>query len=125
MEDPNQATCALPETKYQLLSNKVQRTLQESSIRVFRRFIVTKVMDDGSVDYDASQIVSKKCYDAWLASRGVTPKLPEKIFQRSLTGHITSSDTRQPFRPLEEAAILAVLRAKRVWLVFLLLVLEF
>ena len=118
MKGPNQADCAPPESKYHLLSSS-GRTAQESSIRVFRRFIETKVIDDGSVKYDASQIVSKKCYEAWLASRGIIPNVPEKIFQRSLTAHITASNTRRPFCPQEEAAILAVLRTKRVWWVFL------
>ena len=107
--------CVVAQNKHRLPT----RTSQESSIRVFRRFIATRIKEDGTVEYDASQVVSKKCYEAWLASRGIIPNVPEKIFQRSLTAHITSSDTRQPFRPQEEAAILTVLRRKRAWWVFL------
>jgi len=95
------------------------KTTQESSIRVFRRFIETKIKDDGTVEYDASQVIGNKCYEAWLASRGVIPSAPEKIFRRTLTAHITASDARQPFQPHEEASILRELRLKRVWLVFL------
>jgi len=46
MKGPNQANCAPPESKYQLSSG----TSQESSIRVFRRFIVTKIKHDGTVE---------------------------------------------------------------------------
>jgi len=45
--------------------------------------------------------------------------VPEKIFQRTLTAHLTAADTRQPFHPKEEAAILATLRSKGVWLVYI------
>ena len=76
-------------------------------------------MADGTVDYDASQVVSRQCYEAWLVSRRMIPKVPEKIFQRTLTAHLTAADTRQPFHPKEEAAILATLRSKGVWLVYI------
>ena len=49
MKGPNQADCAPPESKYHLLSSS-GRTAQESSIRVFRRFIVTKIKHDGTVE---------------------------------------------------------------------------
>ena len=91
---------------------------QESSIVIFRRFLfVTKVRDE-IIHVDASRVVSKECYHHWLGTRiGVTNE-PEKTFQRSLTAHLTNSDGRQPFLPEEEAAILKVVRIKRVWFVF-------
>ena len=116
---PNQTNCTLFADTCQLFPNEVQRFSHEPSIRIFRRFIVTKSKGDGTVEHDASQIISRKCYEAWLASRGVIPKVPEKIFQRTLTAHITASDTRQPFHPKEEAAILVMIRSKGVWLVCL------
>jgi len=122
---PNQTNCALFAGTCQPFSNQMRRTQHESSIRVFRQFIVTKSKSDGTVEYDASQIISRKCYDAWLASRGVISRAPEKIFQRTLTAHITASDTRQPFHPKEEAAILVMIRSKGVWLVSFLFFLAF
>ena len=116
---PNQTNCALFADASQPFPNIVPRTARKSSICIFRRFIVTKSKGDGNVEHDVSQIISRKCYEAWLASRGVISRAPEKIFQRTLTAHITASDTRQPFHPKEEAAILVMIRSKGVWLVCL------
>jgi len=88
---------------------------QETSIRVFRRFITSHKASDGTVVLDASKIISKECYQTWLEKRLVVTSEPERTFQRSLTAHLTSSDGRQPFLPDEEAAILKVVRVKSVW----------
>jgi len=101
---------------------EVQCSRSESSIRVFRRFLTSKHKSDGTVEYDASRIISKECYLAWVASRNALPTFPEKIFQRSLTSHITATDSRQPFQRDEEVAILIVVRQRKVWLVYFLLV---
>ena len=91
--------------------------VQESSIAVFRRFLVVTKVHDAIVNVDASRVVSKECYEHWLKTRiGVTNQ-PEKTFQRALTAHLTGSDGRQAFLPEEEAAILNVVRLKRVWFV--------
>jgi len=92
--------------------------IQEPSIRVFRRFIVKAISNDGTVHIDAHQVVSKNCYEHWLGTRIGTTKDPERTFQRTLTAHLTGSDGRQPFLPEEEAAILNVVRVKSVWWVF-------
>jgi len=89
--------------------------ITETSIRVFRRFISKVQNADGSYTYDASDVIGKECYEAWLNSRSEPPNEPEKVFQRSLTSHLTSSDGRQPFSPEEEEAVLKVVRCKRIW----------
>jgi len=90
---------------------------QEPSIAVFRRFLVVTKVNDVIVHVDASRVVSKECYEFWLQTRiGVTNE-PERTFQRALTAHLTRSDGRQPFLPEEEAAILQVVRIKRIWFV--------
>jgi len=68
----------------------------ELSIRIFRRYITTKQMSIGSICIDASQVISKACYEDWLNSRrGTPPRDPPKRFQRYLTCHLTGSDGRE------------------------------
>jgi len=90
---------------------------QEPSITVFRRFLVVTKVRDEIVNVDASRVVSKECYDQWLKTRIGVKNDPERTFQRALTAHLTGSDGRQAFLPEEEAAILNVVRLKRVWFV--------
>ena len=85
--------------------------LAKSSMAVFRSHLRTK--EDGLID--ASAIHSKACFNEWVATREGLQKHPEKTFQRTLTATLSGSDGRIPFTPQEEAAILEVLRAKRVW----------
>jgi len=84
----------------------------------FRKYI-RRVPDpvDASRDVlDAAEIVSKACYDEWMSAREYDcADHAGKTFQRALTGHISASDGRLPFSPEEEAAILKVIRAKRIW----------
>jgi len=92
--------------------------VQESSIAVFRRFLVVTKVGDAMLNVDASRVVSKECYQHWLKTRIGGTNEPERTFQRSLTAHLTGSDGRQAFLSEEEAAILKVVRIKRVWFVF-------
>lgn len=84
---------------------------KKTSLELFREFM--KILPDGTVD--ASRIVSRECYDAWILSRRQRPTEPEKIFQRTLTSHLTAIDGRAPFRLEEEIGILHVLRAGTRW----------
>jgi len=70
------------------------------------------------VDLDASEVMSKACYEAWLQSRAAPLNNPTRVFQRCITSHITASDGRQAFTLAEEGAILRVLREKAVWPAF-------
>jgi len=89
---------------------------QETSIKIFRRFLKATRVNADEVVYDASAVVSRECYEAWLSNRAAAPSEPERVFQRSLSSHVTSVDGRQPFSPKEEEAILKVLRKKQIWL---------
>ncbi|KAH9249045.1 hypothetical protein BASA81_013257 [Batrachochytrium salamandrivorans] len=84
-----------------------------TSLKVFRTFLKVNPVD-GSVD--ASQIHSRVCYEAWLASRGVeeTDAVAKK-FYRTLSNHVSGVDGRSPFERHEEQAILLVLRVKQRW----------
>jgi len=84
------------------------RNKQETSIKIFRRFIKVTRMSADEVVYDASLVFSRNCYETWLSNRTLAPSKPERVFQRSLSSHITSVDGRQPFSPKEEEAILMV-----------------
>jgi len=90
----------------------------ETSIQVFRRFIRSVSLANGAVELDASGVVSKECYEAWLQSRAATLSNPTRVFQRCVTAHITASDGRQAFTLEEERAILRVIRQKAVWPAF-------
>jgi len=88
---------------------------QETSIKIFRRFLKVTRVNANEVVYDASRVVSRECYEAWLSNRTLAPSDPARVFQRSLSSHVTSVDGRQPFSPKEEEAILKVLRKKQIW----------
>ena len=90
---------------------------QETSLNVFRRFIICYFSSDGTKHLDARQVLSKECYQYWLNTRVGATNDPERTFQRSLTAHLTGSDGRQPFHQQEEEAILKIIRVKRVWCV--------
>ena len=106
-----------PTSQSELVANNLL-IFPETSIQVFRHFITSVSLPNGTVELDASGIVSKECYDTWLQSRAASPGNPTKVFQRCLTAHITASDGRQSFSPEEERAILRVIREKKVWPAF-------
>ena len=89
-----------------------------TSMSTFRKYIrlVPDPADPSRGSLDASEIVSKACYEEWMSAREYDcADHAGKTFQRALTGHISASDGRLPFSPEEEAAILKVIRAKRIW----------
>ncbi|KAH9257046.1 hypothetical protein BASA81_004867 [Batrachochytrium salamandrivorans] len=85
-----------------------------TSLKVFRMYFV--VREDGSLD--ASRLLSRECYSAWVDSRRKEIPSPETRFQRSLSSHITSLDGRVPFTEAEEVAVLKEVRKRRVWACF-------
>jgi hypothetical protein len=72
----------------------------------------------GNSFLDASAVVSGKCFEAWKQKTKPSSDDHEKGFQRALTAHLTRSDGRRPFSPQEEAAVLQVVRQKKVWPAF-------
>jgi len=89
-------------------------TSREKSLKVFRRWL-TK----GGTDIDASEVVSKACFDDWCLGRSCQSSAGlSRSFQMVLTAHITGSGGRQPFQHDEEAAILKVIRKKQIWPAF-------
>ena len=90
----------------------------ETSIKVFRRHISVTSHVDGSMRIEAEGVLSRACYEDWLSTRSHASKDSEKNFQRILTSSVTGTDGRQPFSPMEEHAIVKMLRQKRVWPAF-------
>ena len=82
-----------------------------SSIMIFRRFIKAT----NEMVLDASAVIGRECYEAWLKNKDVVPSNPERVFQRSLNSHVTAVDGRQPFAAQQEEAILKILRKKQIW----------
>lgn len=78
---------------------------------VFEQFVFTN--KDGKTD--ASKILSRECYEAWLASKTSKPKSPEEAFRKALTAHCRGDEGMRPFEPKVEEAVLEQLRARRVW----------
>jgi len=87
---------------------------RDTSINVFRRWL----KKDGT-EIDASEVVSKACFDDWCTGRSdyLSTGL-SRAFQSVLTAHIAGSGCRQPFQHDEEAAILKVIRKKQIWPAF-------
>jgi hypothetical protein len=90
---------------------------QDTSIKIFRRYILKVIDHRGRAQLDAGPVTSRKCFEEWKLSRKAEGEF-EKGFQRSLTAHLTRSDGRKSFDPDEEAAILLIVRQKRVWPAF-------
>jgi len=82
-----------------------------TSIMVFRKFIERD--SDGTLN--ALKVLSKECYDEWMAQCRTQANSPEKAFRRALSAHVTGVDGRTPFVPEEEEAVLRVLRRKKIW----------
>jgi len=90
----------------------------ETSLKVFRRHLKTFKLPDGSARIDAEGVISRACYEDWLATRSRSAGEPEKTFQRILTCCVSGTDGRQPFTADEEAGVLEQIRRKRVWPAF-------
>jgi hypothetical protein len=91
---------------------------RDTSIKIFRRYIGKVTDAHGAAKLDASAVIGRECFEEWKESRKSSGGDYEKGFQRSLTAHLTRSDGRRPFDPDEEAAVLLVVRARRVWPAF-------
>jgi hypothetical protein len=89
----------------------------ETSIKIFSRYIHEVTDAEGKVHLDASAVTSRQCFEDWKENRKSAGDY-EKGFQRSLTAHLTKSDGRRPFTAEEEAAVLLVVRQKKVWPAF-------
>lgn len=67
-------------------------------------------------ELDASQVISRRCYLSWLASKQMSESnVQAKRFHRTLTNHVAGNDGRCPFDQEEEAALLLLLRKKESW----------
>jgi len=98
-----------------LASSKMDTFISRgTSLMLFRKWLIKD-----SSKIDASDVVSKACFDDWCLGR---PNLSSeglcRTFQRVLKAHITGSEGREPFHNDEEAAILKVIRKKQIWPAF-------
>jgi len=95
------------------------RSPYATSHKVFQRHMLG-ALPDGSVHINAERLISRACYEDWLATRSAShaPNEPEKTFQRIVTSCVTGTDGRTPFAPAEEAAVLVQIRQQRVWPAF-------
>eukprot|EP00516_Mucochytrium_quahogii_P004935 CAMPEP_0203752870 /NCGR_PEP_ID=MMETSP0098-20131031/6736_1 /ASSEMBLY_ACC=CAM_ASM_000208 /TAXON_ID=96639 /ORGANISM=" , Strain NY0313808BC1" /LENGTH=275 /DNA_ID=CAMNT_0050643237 /DNA_START=24 /DNA_END=851 /DNA_ORIENTATION=- len=86
---------------------------QATSMDIFEMFVTTD--ENGLVD--ASGILSKECYNAWLKSRKTSLKNPHLTFVQSVRGHVagTKDVGRNPMPPGVEASLLRLIRQKKIW----------
>ena len=89
-------------------SNVDKAQKANTSIRIFRKFIEQKVLENGEIVYDASKVISPECYDMWMKTRRTLSNSPEKSFQRALSSHVCGVDGRHPFKR-KEALIFSII----------------
>jgi len=94
---------------------KGNRGTKMTSYEIFMKFVQ---YDEYTGKADAKGIFSKRCFNAWLATRAQAPKRAGESFRRALVSQLTASDGRKPFPPPVEESVLVNLRAKRVWACF-------
>jgi len=88
-----------------------------TAMEIFHNFTKWYTDEKGNLYVDASGIISRECYELWLASRKKMPSRPEETFRKSILCHCTSSDGGSaPFPPEVEYALLKLLRQPgKVW----------
>jgi len=119
--DPQADASADPDVPIALTSAIARaQGVYNNTIDVFRSFI----RRNGNT-LDASDVISFEAFNAITEHRfsragesaGQCKASHQRTFQRLLTSYLTASDGRKPFASEEEAAILRVVRMKRVWCV--------
>lgn len=85
-----------------------------SSYSIFSSFV--KVDENG--ECDATGVLDRECYVAWINSRKFIPKNPHEAFRRAVTAHIRGNDGRRPFTEEAERSLLKELRKKQQWKAF-------
>ena len=62
-----------------------------------------------------NQVLSKECYEMWVATRRNGVRNAEFSFRKALIAHLTGKDGRRPFPPGIERIVLHELRKKKTW----------
>ena len=82
---------------------------------MFRSYLKQIIHPSGQIELDATEVISKECFEDWISSRKTTPIHPRRSFQRALSAHITGLGGRMAFEENEEIAILKVIRQPIRW----------
>lgn len=86
--------------------------MEDTTVQLFRKYLK---LNEKTGELDASQVLSAACYMEWLAMKRMIPKKPAEAFRKAITGHTRGDNGLHPFCEEMEAAMLKVLRVKRVW----------
>lgn len=88
----------------------------QTSFEVFMRFVRPANADYSTDDeVDASGILSRECYEAWLKTRRSLPKDSPRAFKDALKSIVMANNRCKPFPNAVERDLLRHLRAERVW----------
>eukprot|EP00516_Mucochytrium_quahogii_P004418 CAMPEP_0203754218 /NCGR_PEP_ID=MMETSP0098-20131031/7848_1 /ASSEMBLY_ACC=CAM_ASM_000208 /TAXON_ID=96639 /ORGANISM=" , Strain NY0313808BC1" /LENGTH=217 /DNA_ID=CAMNT_0050645127 /DNA_START=499 /DNA_END=1152 /DNA_ORIENTATION=- len=85
-----------------------------TSYDVFMAFVKYHYID-GKPCCDASNIVGKDCYLAWLSTRKKQSVFPADVFRRTVIAHLTGTKKRKPFPQEVEESLLKTVRVRHVW----------
>lgn len=97
-----------------------QQQDQTSSVNQYGRtlqLLLSFIKIDNSI-VDASGILSKECYVAWLKSKTPKPSDPPIAFKKLIAAHCKGENGIKPFPKNIEYAVLREIRKKQVWSCF-------
>jgi hypothetical protein len=85
---------------------------EHNTVNLLLRFAQQRA--DGS--WDASGLLSRECFEAWVASKRGEPKKAEHNFKEAVLGMLRGKSCSKTTLPVEmQEALLAEVRQKRVW----------
>jgi len=80
-----------------------------------RQILLKYAKKDADGKVDATGMLSKECYQEWVSTRQVTPRVPHTAFRDAVKKVLIGSSRVTPFPPDVEAAVLELMREKVVW----------
>lgn len=95
-------------------SHKSDDSAATITIKLFNRYLTR----DAEGKVNASGIFSKTCYKEWLTTRKQKPKKPPTAFGKAVTGHCRGDKGLKPFTKEVEAAVLKIIRKRKIWTCF-------
>lgn len=80
-----------------------------------RQILLKYAKTDAAGNVDATGMLGKECYQEWVSTRQVVPRVPHTAFRDAVKKVLIGSSRVTPFPPNVEAAVLELMREKEVW----------